>query len=513
VIHPSKLDHALFVQDPEKDHDDDDEDYYFTPMLVSVSTKRSNDDDNDNEDETSHEHIDPSTDRHMKTHSSRGRRVRTIQDLKPDNDDDGDSYSDDDISIDHTPAKKLRIIPDKVKPRKKREKKTEKEEKVKAKPTSRPKKLSRRGKIDFLTILRIIPDRLVLLHLEQARLDREQKVRSKFEIAPNFNIRPEMISYETYTVLIKTSREGLGIVFERNNHDKAVVTGFLDNFIESYKITSSTTKRSLDDLPITRIAPPSFIEVGDMLIGVNHLDVRSGHSYDKLMKMLEWKEPVPTYPGERKLVRISVISDMLSLKFARSRSTIASTSDHPAAASQASAFSMKEIASDQEKCQKFYRLAATTMTTKASATKITVSMPTSSNISSPSFESSALPATTSIAIPSSSEKLSAVVAEQEEDNIPEEDHRPTIFHFASMPIKSSSMSSVSSHMRGAAKPPAVDSQVDQIVVPTTSFAGLPQGSQSNPVKAKPGFPRFRPTLTTAVSSSSVNSTNINKSTS
>jgi hypothetical protein len=70
-------------------------------------------------------------------------------------------------------------------------------------------------------------------------------------------------------------------------------------------------------VPLSKIVPPRYIREGDLLVGVNHYDLKSGSSYDKLMGALQWKEPVPVYPGERQQIRYSVNENMLTMRFIR----------------------------------------------------------------------------------------------------------------------------------------------------------------------------------------------------
>lgn len=70
-------------------------------------------------------------------------------------------------------------------------------------------------------------------------------------------------------------------------------------------------------IPLTKIVSPGFIRLGDVLVGVNHFDLKSGKSYEKLMQAMQYKEIAPLYPGERKQVKYSVHENMLCLRFLR----------------------------------------------------------------------------------------------------------------------------------------------------------------------------------------------------
>ena len=67
----------------------------------------------------------------------------------------------------------------------------------------------------------------------------------------------------------------------------------------------------------SKIVPPRYIREGDVLVGVNHYDLKSGSSYNKLMSTLQWKEPQPLFPGERPQIKYVVNENMLTMKFIR----------------------------------------------------------------------------------------------------------------------------------------------------------------------------------------------------
>lgn len=119
-------------------------------------------------------------------------------------------------------------------------------------------------------------------------------------------------SYETFTVYVKNSSNGIGISFHQID-GKLVIQDFDNTFLQRYENENILTTNS----PMN-IKSPTYLHINDILLSINSHDIKNDCTLAKLYSFLQFQEPLPKYLNERSCVRLETLNNIICMRFARS---------------------------------------------------------------------------------------------------------------------------------------------------------------------------------------------------